>query len=640
MTDVTYNSLSTLTISTGQITARNISTASTLTNYLRVNTLEYTGTFATSNYQAYTIPWMAMQTTGSIHILDGIWQHDGTIVPARLSVPTELKASSITAYGGDFRELYAFSLHAPVVSSFFISTAGIGAGSVFASDGYFDSLQVMNFSTTGTAIFTSIDATDAYIRRGLFSTLSTATWQVGYLEVDRLNFYDFGTLERSNISLCNGVLYIGDTSVYTNVVRTADLVSTTEIILDSIEQTNRLLNYAVGPLQSSISTTVGSNFDLTEAGLSTVAINTTQELLSTSASLQGGIQLLSNFTVNTISNVSAGIDSKFVSTSNYIDSEITAKTVSTGEALTLQTLSTGGALNLQTLSTGAALYLLALSTGSNFVDVRAGLSTGLSNLSTTLAAAIGSAGNIQEVRDGLSTGLSNLSTQTDFNFRDIRDGLSTSISTLSTSVGNRFVEYDATLSSLSASVLSLLENNSMSSLNIAISNLSVTTDTNFLDVRIGISTLSTSTGYALSNLSVSMESSFFDVRSGLSTGLSNLSVAISIDSALTKTGISTLSTNVGIPLSTVTGIATVNTSSISSISTLFYIYSSTSSELFSSKVISTGFLGASSISSGSALFQTMIASTMSSITSFTANLQASSFSGTFNDATTYIFQRL
>jgi hypothetical protein len=31
---------------------------------------------------------------------------------------------------------------------------------------------------------------------------------------------------------------------------------------------------------------------------------------------------------------------------------------------------------------------------------------------------------------------------------------------------------------------------------------------------------------------------------------------------------------------------------------------------------------------------------MSSITSFTANLQASSFSGIFNDATTYIFQRL
>jgi hypothetical protein len=84
----------------------------------------------------------------------------------------------------------------------------------------------------------------------------------------------------------------------------------------------------------------------------------------------------------------------------------------------------------------------------------------------------------------------------------------------------------------------------------------------------------------------------------------------------------------------------VNTSSISTLSTLFQIYSSTNTQIFSTSYLSANFITASSLSSTRGFFMTVQTSTVSSFISFTASLQASSFSGNLNDATTILFQRL
>jgi hypothetical protein len=355
-------------MSTGTTTANLVSSVYINANFFKGDGSAITN-LATTSYSPYTIPWMAMQQTGSLNILGGTWLHGGLISPNSLSVITTVKGNSFEGTSAMFKNATISSLIAPIICTNYISTNTlINATNVFGqqignrqyvASSFMSSLwsDVFRANTLKVDTFGAANAT--------FDTLTTGTWNVDNLQSDRLSLLDYTTGNHSLVTLCTGTLYVDGVTIYKNIVSTVDLVSTTSNIQFRMNILSNFLNPF--PALSAMSTVIAFNYGLLQTTASTLSTSLGASISSQNSTitgvtvdLQGRIVTLSNYTTGFTSNVSSGISDRFaaneaatvaqfLATSNHFKTSTTALFV--GLSTSSSNLSTTSYINNSNLST-------------------------------------------------------------------------------------------------------------------------------------------------------------------------------------------------------------------------------------------------------------------------------------------------
>ena len=613
MGDQTFNSVSTNTLSTGQILvstvyARTVSTTNLFADILRgdgagitnLDWLALNGTIPQGKYQAYSIPWMAMEDNGSLNLRQGTWLHGGLISPSSLSVITTVETSTILGNYAMIRQGEMSSLRASVVSSIAISTNTLDVGTNFFREQYGDVQYVTSsftkFLCTNRFQTNFLDVDNFAALAASFSSLSVGTWTVDVLQTNRLLFYDYATTLFNYFTLSNSTFYIGDKWLMDGVVYTSSLTSTTSNVLFRLDVLSNFVN--PHPALSAMSTVVGSSFQTLQTTASTLstaigdgcnfAIAFTS---NTSTGIQSNFVSMCNWTNLTISNVSTTItnrlsneevntSNRFQTNSNYFQNEVdilrlgvssSAQNVSSS-VLSLSTQTANNASNFSVITNSNFLNLYAGVSSVGFL-MASGISTSWSNTSTVSGnnqaaalLAISQAGislsttsfsNLSVLQLGLSTVASNLSVLT---FNSLSN-LGSAISTLSTAVGQDTSTLRVGLSTVAAN-LSTVSGSNLSTLQLSISSFSTVTGSNFSAIRFSISstasTFSTQIWYNMSTLTQALLE--FSTIAG--SNLSSLYVGQSSLAGIMSTGFSTLSSQIQSTnnnlISTVAGLGSIN----------------------------------------------------------------------------------
>jgi hypothetical protein len=186
MADVTYRSISSVTISTGSVTADSLYARTLTGDGSSLTNLKYEN-FATpiprTSYAAYTIPWNAMETTGTITLDSANWNINGPISA------TDIKTQNLNTVTGDIG-----ALTSPVIRNFYFSTNSIQTNTL-----YFGSAEGTNINagravignlSTGAMSASGFDVNEFYAKNAQFSTLSTGTWLANSLNLTKINLYD------------------------------------------------------------------------------------------------------------------------------------------------------------------------------------------------------------------------------------------------------------------------------------------------------------------------------------------------------------------------------------------------------------------------------------------------------------------
>lgn len=573
MANVLFESVSTNTISVGQILvstvyARTVSTqrvfadtlqgdGSALTN---LDWLSLNGTIPQGKYQAYSIPWMAMEDIGSINLRQGTWLHGGLISPASLSVITSVETSTLFGNYGMIRQFETSSLRASVVSSIAISTNTLDVGTNFFRTQIGD-IQYVASSFVKYLCTVKFEANDLEVQSfsaldAAFSTLSVGTWTVDVLQTNRLSFLDYATNLYSYFTLSNSTFYIDSKWLMDGVVYTSSLTSTTSNVLFRLDVLSNFLN--PHPALSAMSTVVGSSFQTLQTTASTLSTAVGQGCnfnlaftSNTSTGIQSNFVSLCNWTNLSISNVSTTItnrlsndevatDVRFTTTSNYFANAIGI--LSTGISTSISNVS----VSILTLSTQTANNASNFSviTNSNFTNLYAGVSsvgqlmaTGISTTWSNTSTVSGS--NQSAMLIYLSQSSSNLSTTSFSNLSILQLGLSTTASNLSVLTYASLSSLGTAISTLSTSV-----GQDTSTLRIGLStvaaNLSTTAGSNFSVLQLGLSSYSTVIGSNISDLRLSVSTTGSTFSTLISFNMSTLQLALSTYSTIAGSNFSSL----------------------------------------------------------------------------------------------------
>ena len=469
MADQTYNSLSTNIISTATVNTSSINALSVSTGTLYARTLAGDGaslsnlnyanfnppTIPRTSFGAYSVPWNAMEREGSLTIDSGTWLINGFLAVNSLSVATTFEASGITAKTMSNLNTYTASLTSPVICSFYISTQTVATDTVFFKNIYgnyalIDS-TVTGFLSTGKIDATGFNVLEFYAQNAQFSSLSTGAWIVNDLVVKEINLFDLSSLVYSPLTLSANQLYLNNSSIFSNVVVAADLISTTnQLQFDLYNASNFLYpHYAL----SSLSTTVESNMSITQIALSSLCTFTT----NTSNFFSNAFSNLSVNTFTTISNISTAQD---VDISNlYTGVSSVGFIMATGISTSWYTLSTQAGSNQSTiilaLSTVSSNLSTTIGQTSNYLWFFSSLSTMIMSSFSTLSLGLSSIST--------TLGLNEISMRTlDVSTGTLRAGMimtsSIFISSLSTSYGFFDSFQGSTMSSLTQQIGFLLTN--------------------------------------------------------------------------------------------------------------------------------------------------------------------------------------
>jgi hypothetical protein len=625
--DVTFNSISTQTISTATIKAStiyartSISTVNIYADYLKgdgssltnLNYSAFNTAIPRTSYAPYSIPWNAMEDAGSIRLNASTWLIDGLIKATTISTTELLEASTINANSADVIYARIASLTSPVICSFLISTDTLIATNLYVENIDVGSLTVnaivaSDISANSLAVDT-IDVDKIAALYGVFSTVSTGTWEVETIKSDRLQLLDFSSLTYGYVTLSANTLYLNNSSLLSNTASRDDLLDTESRLNYKIYIASNSLK--VHDILSSMSSTTAANFEICQSSFSTLSTgigNVSTDLFrvtsNLSISVSSRITDLSTYTnitmrdfsttiTNRLLNDEVNIAAQFVSLTNYIDAADTilriglSSTASNIHASTIKLVSTtstfiGGAINTLTfglssvariMETGISSIYINLSTQAscNLDTTKLNMSTAISNLS------VGIQNTMLEVKTGVSTNASNISVMWGSVFSSLSTiGLYESVSSFSTVMGNE-------LRVMSNSFV-YADNNLVAYINRNNDILSTISGSNLSTLQTSVSSLSTTIGSNTSSLTSTIYMNYLTTKIGLSTlsttigsNTSSLTSTIYMNYLTTKIGLSTLSTTIGSNTSSLTESLQSTISNISKIenrvSTLSTIYS-------------------------------------------------------------------
>jgi hypothetical protein len=532
-----FTTLSTGTLSTGTLAAGFLSgDGSGITN------LSY------KSYVPYSIPWTAMQAYGGLNVQSGTWLHGGLIAPNSLSVATAIETHTLLGGDATLRTATIGTVNAAVINTYYISTNTFANETNFFGNQYGRSQYIVS-SFMSSLYAHTFKADDLGVQSftastAAFSSLTTSSWLVDNLQPQNLTLYDTTTGQPVPIALSTGILYIGTSSIYSSVVMTSDLVSTTNNIGFRINVLSNYLNPF--PALSAMSSVIGSNFQVLQKTGSTLStsLGTSVEIQNiaisnVSVGLQTNINNLSNYTVTFGSNTSTTLATRLAasetataaalaSTSNYFQTSTTAlfiglstttSNLSTFASYTNSNLSTVEGIdasnlkkfgtdlsNLTVYSILSTFSTLSTQTGTNFDITQSSLSTAISNLSVTTQA-------------GLYSGQRGISTIAIFLLNTIASSISTVTSALSTY--STLAGYDSELLhtgiSTSYRILSTVGGSNFSTSQTAFSTLSTTLAFNHSTVQVGLSTVATVFQLATSTLSTTVGSNHSTFQFALRT---------------------------------------------------------------------------------------------------------------------------
>lgn len=611
-----FTTLSTGTLSTGVLRVGSLTSASLSTNSISTGLIIGNGAGITglspASYVPYSIPLTALNPYGNLTIQTGTFTHGGTIVANTMSVATILKTNTINSINGYLTNLEAASLTAGNFTSLYASTHTLEVQTNFFRTQYGEvQYLVSSFaSSLYTNIFKANELTvDTFAAStATFESLTTKTWLVNTLRPNSLSLLDVTSQQYSPIVLSTGILYINTSSIYSSVVTTPDIVSTTSNFLFRLN----LLSNAINPFPtlSIMSTFIGSSFQtlqITASTLSTslgTAVDSQNLALSNiSVGLQANIINLSNYTITTTSNLSTSVSTRFGVNEAATAAQITANSnyFRTSTNSLFLGLSTAAILLANSIDYNTSN--LSSTTGSNTSNLTR-FTTDLSNytnikLVSTFSTLSTQAGvNYELSQANMTSAISNLSVTTQAGLVASRSGISSIASILSTSIGSTLstvltalssfstqAGYDSQTLRIGVSSVSTQTGSNFSTVQVALSSLSSIFSLNFSTAQIGISTVGTATQVGLSTVSTMAGSNFSTLQSGLSTvstilgsNLSTLTTGLSTFSTVTGSnlltltvGLSTLSTAMGRDSSTLhVGVSSVATLLNGSISSVFF----------------------------------------------------------------------
>ena len=327
-----FTTLSTGTLSTGTLFAGTIAGSGTGISNLSQNA-----------YVPYTIPWMAMQQYGNVNVVGGTWLHGGLISPNQLSVATTLQTSSMTAITADVHYGNFGTINVTQVNSYYLSTNTFTNETNFFTTQYGISQYIVSsfmsslYTHVLNADFLGVD--NFIASTATFSSLTTGAWTVDNLQPISLSILDETSNTFTSISLSTGILYVGTSSIYSSVVKTADIVSTTSNVITKLNALSNFINPF--PTLSVMSTSIGSSFTILQSTASTLSTSlgnsvTLQNIAvsNISVGLQNNIGALSNYTIANTSNLSVATSVQFITdqtanaaqftaTSNYFQTSTT-----------------------------------------------------------------------------------------------------------------------------------------------------------------------------------------------------------------------------------------------------------------------------------------------------------------------------
>jgi hypothetical protein len=516
------------------------------------------------------------------------------------------------------------SLSSSVESNLSITQIAVSSVSAFAG-------AASNFAVTSTSnLSTSVDAQ--------FITLSN---------------YTFNTM--SNISTASGIhLSNHEDSNATDFLNTSNVFQAAVSSLSTGYNLD-LSNLSVNTITtiSNISTAQGADSITLHEGISSVGLFLTAGLSTLSTTIGSNHSSIRYDMSTAISNLSVSTDIEFGLSKVYLST--TASNMSTIWGSLFSTLVLSGVLS--------SVSSFSTVMGADLADIRGGISTSSSNLSTTAGS------NFSASRIALSTlsttfgsnfstsqlGLSTLSTTIGSNFSTSSYLMLSSVSSLSTTIGLNYETLQATASTLSTTTGSNFSTSSYLMLS-SVSSLSTTIGLNYETLGAAASTLSTTIGSNHSSLTESLLSTisinnYF--TSTLQLAASSLSTAAAVESSTIRTALSTLSTNGGSNFSvSLIGLSTLSTTigsfsnmflnSASSLSTTigqtsnYLAFFSTTSSMIGS-TFSTLALGLSSISTTIGLTAEATAIGFSTQNAFITNLSSGSITaGIMNASTVFI----
>ena len=315
---LTASTINAITISSGTTYARTLSSANVYADYFygdgsRLSNISFSP-------QAYSIPWNAMSETGNLTVKSGDW-HLQTLTVSTLNISSSAVTSQIISQKAIFG-----SIQVPVISSFYISTNAIATESISFNiqGGRLQTIEssLTRYLSTGTlqAGATSVESVRAY--QGIFSSISTGSWEVGTLNLSSLTLYDYTLNTPVTLAINNGKIFLNEGDLLFSTVSSGQLVSTTAGLLYQLYLTSNAID-----IRQAYSTLLSNTFNI---------LSVTQSSVS---SLSTTIGLSSNFAADTTSNLSVAISMNFGSLCNYTTNFIS--NVSTNDSLTtLSTFST------------------------------------------------------------------------------------------------------------------------------------------------------------------------------------------------------------------------------------------------------------------------------------------------------------
>jgi hypothetical protein len=173
------------------------------------------------------------------------------------------------------------SLEAPMVSSIFICTNTLNTKTNYFIEQYgkrqFVESSIVQFLCTNKFQTNQLELVQILnAKYGAFSTLSVGSLTYNSLQTNALNLYDSGFLRGSLLSLSSGILFVDSNSIYTNIVNTSNLVSTTSNLTFTMNLASNYLYQDITNVQnnlnivsSNLSTTSGLNMSNILTGFST-----------------------------------------------------------------------------------------------------------------------------------------------------------------------------------------------------------------------------------------------------------------------------------------------------------------------------------------------------------------------------------
>lgn len=335
------SSINALVVSSGTIYARTLSSANVFANSFYGDGSQLSNISFTP--QAYSIPWNAMRQTGNLTITSGDW-HLQNLTISSLNISSSVNTKHLVSQTAEFG-----SIRVPVISSFYISTNTVAAESLYfklqAGDLQYTESTFTHYLSTGslTAGITTLESITA--SQGVFSSISTGSWEVGTLNLSTLTLYDYTLQIPVTLAIGNGRIFLNEGDLLFSTVSSGQLVSTTAGLLYQLYLTSNAID-----IREPYSTLLSNTFNI---------LSVTQSSVS---SLSTTIGFSSNFGVDSTSNLSVAVSINFGSLCNYTTNFIS--NVSTDTSLTtLSTFSTSYYIvrsGLSSLSTA-----LALATGSN-----------------------------------------------------------------------------------------------------------------------------------------------------------------------------------------------------------------------------------------------------------------------------------